>query len=81
MAKTLPELAERARLIDQWAGVRVTTPDKKPVLGRHPEINNLHIFTALGSKGLMYGKLLAEHYADHLKHGTEVYSEIALHRF
>ena len=81
MARTLPELAERARLIDQWAGVRVTTPDKKPVLGRHPEINNLHIFTALGSKGLMYGKLLAEHYADHLKHGTEVYSEIAVYRF
>lgn len=81
MAKTLPELAKETELIDQWAGVRVTTPDKKPVLGHHPEIENLHLFTALGSKGLMYGKLLAEHYADHLKSCTVIYPEVDIRRF
>ncbi|MBN2733226.1 MAG: FAD-binding oxidoreductase [Balneolaceae bacterium] len=81
LARTLPELAEKAELIDQWAGVRVTTPDKKPILGRHPEIKNLHLFTALGSKGLMYGKFLAEHYADHLKNGTAIFKKVSIERF
>lgn len=81
LARTLPELAQKAELVEQWAGVRVTTPDKKPILGRHPEIDNLHLFTALGSKGLMYGKFLAEHYANHLRHRTELYPEVSIKRF
>src|SRR5699024_680241 len=31
--KVLPRLAKNAQLINQWAGVRVNTPDRKPVLG------------------------------------------------
>lgn len=81
LSRTLPELAEKAELVDQWAGVRVTTPDKKPILGRHPKMENLHLFTALGSKGLMYGKFLAEHYADHLANGTPLFEEISIARF
>lgn len=64
--KVLPSLAENAELVKQWAGVRVNTPDRKPVLGEHPEMKNLYVFTGLGSKGLMYGKFLANHFADHL---------------
>lgn len=81
MRRTLPALADRAELIDQWAGVRVTTPDKKPVLGPHPRLANLHIFTALGSKGLMYGKFLADHYAGHLLKGTPLFEKVDVRRF
>ena len=81
MAQTLPALAKKAQLIDQWAGVRMMTPDKKPVVGQHPNDSSLHLFTALGSKGLMYGKFLAEHYADHLKNKTNLFSEILISRF
>ena len=81
MARTLPELAEKAELVDRWAGVRVTTPDKKPLLGSHPEMPNLHLFTALGSKGLMYGKFLANHYADHLANGTPLLKKVDISRY
>lgn len=81
MARTLPQLAEKARVKAQWAGVRLTTPDKKPVLGAHPEIDNLHVFTALGSKGLMYGKFLADHLAHHLVNGTPLFEVVAITRF
>ena len=81
MARTLPKLAEKAELVDQWAGVRLFTPDKKPVLGPHPEIENLHIFSALGSKGLMYGKFLAEHYAHYLTNGQSIFPEVSVERF
>lgn len=81
MARTLPKLAEQATLKSQWAGVRLFTPDKKPVLGAHPDIENLHIFTALGSKGLMYGKFLANHFAQNLVNGIPLFEEIAITRF
>ncbi len=65
LQKVYPVLFEDAKLTGQWAGVRASTPDKKPVLGEHPEHKNMYVFTGLGSKGLLYsdyvGKLLAEH--------------------
>jgi glycine/D-amino acid oxidase-like deaminating enzyme len=79
--KTLPALAESDVLVKQWAGVRVNTTDRKPVLGLHPAIKNLHIFTGLGSKGLLYGKFLAGHYADHLSKELSIYPEISIRRF
>jgi glycine/D-amino acid oxidase-like deaminating enzyme len=79
--KVLPELAKHAELVSQWTGVRVNTPNRKPVMGRHPTIKNLHIFTGLGSKGLMYGKFLADHYADHLRNAIPLFREVSIERF
>ena len=81
MRRTLPELEEHVTLVDQWAGVRTSTPNYKPILGSHPAYNNLHLFSGLGSKGLLFGKFLAEHYADHLTDGISLYPEIDIIRF
>ncbi|NGP76638.1 FAD-binding oxidoreductase [Balneolaceae bacterium YR4-1] len=80
LRRILPGLEEHSEIIDQWSGVRLSTPNRKPVLGRHPEIQNLHLFAGLGSKGLLYGKFLAEHYVDHLLNGTDLFDEISIHR-
>jgi glycine/D-amino acid oxidase-like deaminating enzyme len=79
--KVLPELAQHAKLVKQWAGARVNTPDRKPVIGAHHKMKSLHVFTGLGSKGLMYGKFLANHYAKHLKSGSFVFPEVSIKRF
>jgi glycine/D-amino acid oxidase-like deaminating enzyme len=81
MRRTLPQLEEKATVVEQWAGVRTSTPDRKPVLGRHPDHENLHIFTGLGSKGLLYSKFLADHYAKHLTDGIDLFPEISINRF
>ncbi|MDZ7715483.1 MAG: FAD-dependent oxidoreductase [Balneolaceae bacterium] len=81
MKRTLPQLEEKAVLIEQWAGVRASTPNYKPILGRHPNHKNLHVFTGLGSKGLMYGKFLANHYIEHLKDRKPLYPSIDIGRF
>jgi glycine/D-amino acid oxidase-like deaminating enzyme len=81
MRRTLPQLEHQSTLVDQWAGVRTSTPNYKPILGLHPAYTNLHLFAGLGSKGLLYGKFLAEHYADHLTNGTCLYPEIDINRF
>jgi len=81
MHRTLPELEKESKVVDQWAGVRTSTPNYKPILGEHPKHKNLHVFTGLGSKGLLYGKYLARHYADHLVNDTALYPEVNISRF
>lgn len=81
LKRTLPDLEKRSVLIDQWAGVRISTPNRKPVLGRHKTIDNLYIFTALGSKGLMYGKFLADHFTGHLLQGKPLFESVSIERF
>lgn len=57
---TLPGLTSTIQTRRGWAGVRVTTPDKRPAVGPHPDIPNLYVLGGLGSKGLMHGALLGE---------------------
>ena len=50
-------------------GFRCTTHDYQPVAGpacasTNPDLDNLYLFTGLGSKGLTYAPLLAEYLAD-----------------
>lgn len=81
MRRTLPHLETVSELVEQWAGGRTSTPNYKPILGQHPEHKNLHIFTGLGSKGLLYSKFLSDHYAEHIIKQKPLYPEIAITRF
>ncbi|GAA5521047.1 FAD-binding oxidoreductase [Aliifodinibius salicampi] len=80
LRRTLPQLEEKVSTVDQWAGVRTSTPNYKPILGRHPRNSTMHVFTGLGSKGLLLSKFLADHYVDHLTNGTALYPEISIER-
>ena len=59
----LPELSlhDQATLFD-WSGVRSTCHDRLPLAGvLNPELPNLLVCTALGSRGLSMSGVLAEH--------------------
>ena len=81
LRRTLPELEKEVDTVEQWAGVRTSTPDYKPILGRHPQYDTLHVFTGLGSKGLLYSAFLANHYAEYLTGRAELYPEMGIDRF
>ncbi|MCS6905951.1 MAG: FAD-dependent oxidoreductase [Bacteroidia bacterium] len=51
------------RCIKQIAGVRASTPDRRPIIGPHPYFSNIFIFNGLGTKGV----LLAFHFSLKLK--------------
>jgi len=80
LRRTLPELEAESRLVEQWAGARLSTPNRKPAAGAHPEIANLYLFTGLGSKGLIYGKYLAILFAEHLHKDKPLLKSVALER-
>lgn len=42
------------QVVKHRAGIRPTTPNRRPVVGTHPELGHVHICTGFGTKGLLY---------------------------
>lgn len=45
--------AARIRVVQHLSGIRPTTPDRRPIVGKHPFIPNLWHFNGLGTKGVL----------------------------
>ena len=63
-------------VVEHVAGVRPIVRQSRPVIGRHPEQENLAIFNGLGSKGVLYAPGVAERLASHLCEGTEIEEDL-----
>ncbi len=37
----------------QWAGIRPTVPDRRPLVGVHPEYSSLYVINGMGSRGVL----------------------------
>ncbi len=81
MLKVMPEMKGKYRLIKQWSGVRASTPDRKPIVGSHPNIKDCSVFTGLGSKGLLYSSILAKDLARSLINGDTIPDAVSPQRF
>lgn len=80
LTKVYPALFENAKLVDQWSGVRASSPNRKPYLGRHPEKENVFVFTGLSSKGLLFSDCLGQLLVDHIFEGTTLPKPISVSR-
>jgi glycine oxidase len=80
LERTLPGLVKKAVSVEQWASVRITVPDKKPVIGPHPEKPGLWFFGALGSKGLLMSRYLAELLLQAIFEGTSLPETVSIRR-
>lgn len=68
-------------VVAQHAGVRPTTVDRRPIMGKHPDFPKLAIFNGLGTKGYMMAPLLAKEMADFIVEGKELDKESRIERF
>lgn len=68
-------------VIDQQAGVRPTTYDRRPIMGKHDDFSGLYLFNGLGTKGYMIAPLLAKELVDFILDGTPLDKEVSLSRF
>lgn len=80
LERTLPGIVQKEVYRQGWAGVRVTVPDKKPVVGKHPEIENLYTVCALGSKGLMLGPMLGKLLVENITEEKEIPDMFCINR-
>jgi len=68
-------------VVDHKAGIRPTVQDRRPLMGKHPLDQNLHIFNGLGTKGVMLAPYLSQHFVESLFDKKELFSEVDIKRF
>lgn len=71
---------EPFKIVNQQAGIRPTTADRRPFMGRHPHHEKLAIFNGLGTKGYLMAPLLAKEMAEYLINNQEINTECRLSR-
>ncbi|MBT0606748.1 NAD(P)/FAD-dependent oxidoreductase [Aequorivita echinoideorum] len=67
-------------VIDQTAGIRPTTRDRKPLLGGISDYENVYFFNGLGTRGFLMAPLLSEMLYNNIAHKMELPKEIAISR-
>ncbi|MFD2517822.1 NAD(P)/FAD-dependent oxidoreductase [Salinimicrobium flavum] len=83
------ELIEKLRdLIDvdfevvhQVAGLRPSTIDRRPLVGKHPDHENLYCCNGFGSRGILLAPMISEELLNLIDTGEELSPEIDLARF
>jgi glycine oxidase len=69
------------QLIDHQAGIRPTVADRRPLLGQHPEHQQICIFNGLGTKGVMIAPYFAQQMSNWLQGSGEIEDEVNIKRF
>lgn len=82
LVKKLSELVKfDFEVIDQKVGIRPATKDRKPFVGRHPNLERMIIFNGLGAKGVSLAPFYAKQLLAHLEQGHELDQEVNIERF
>jgi glycine oxidase len=69
------------KVVDQVAGIRPTVKDRRPLVGQHPEHNNLYILNGLGTRGVMIAPYVAHQLYNFIENELPLNSEIDIKRF
>lgn len=64
----------------QW-GLRPTTPDRRPILGRHPEALRLWTLNGLGTKGVSLAPYFSGVLIDAIENGTPLNKDVNVERY
>lgn len=66
------------KVLHHTAGVRPIIRKSQPLVGSHPEFQQLKFFNGLGSKGVITAPSVARHFAEHLLDGVALDPELDL---
>lgn len=68
-------------VIDQVAGIRPTTKDRRPLVGEHQELKNVYVLNGLGTRGVMISPYVAQQLFQYIEKGIALDPEIDINRF
>ena len=68
-------------IVQQEYGFRPTTPDRRPVLGRHPAIERVYAFNGLGTKGVSLAPYLSDVLARFIENDEPINKEVEIERY
>ena len=68
-------------VLEHVVGIRPTTKDRRPILGKHEQEHNMYLFNGLGSKGVLIAPYFSKIMADFILNNTVIDNEISTNRF
>lgn len=68
-------------ILEQRAGVRPATLDRRPLIGLHPSHRAIGFFNGLGTKGVSLAPYFARHLVAHIEQGAPLNDEVDLMRY
>lgn len=68
-------------VVDHVAGIRPTVSDRKPLVGRHPEHENMYLLNGLGSRGVMIAPMASRQLYALIENKEAIVPEMDLCRF
>lgn len=68
-------------VVDQSAGIRPASKDRKPMLGRHPKYKSLYCCNGFGSRGVLSSPMISAQLIALIENNIQLPQEINLERF
>ncbi len=68
-------------VVDQIAGIRPASKDRKPLVGRHPEYENLYCCNGFGSRGVLIAPTVSAELINYIEHSVALSEEIDINRY
>ncbi|MFM7079143.1 MAG: NAD(P)/FAD-dependent oxidoreductase [Bacteroidota bacterium] len=68
-------------VVKHLAAIRPAIKDRRPVIGQHPEFENIWIFNGLGTKGALYSPYFGKQLAEAIVQGKPLDKEVDVSRF
>lgn len=72
---------KKYQITDHTSGIRSSTRDRQPILGRHPEISQYYVFNGFGSRGSTTIPFFAKQTVDLLTKNKPISPQACLSRF
>ena len=68
-------------ILKQEAGIRPSSIDRRPIIGKHPQHERLFVFNGMGTKGVMLAPFFANNFVNFYLQKEKLNSEVSLSRF
>lgn len=68
-------------ILGQEWGFRPTTPDRRPILGQHPELRSAFTFNGMGTKGVSLAPFFSEILVHSIENGVPLNKEVGIERY
>ena len=67
-------------IVEQKAGIRPSTKDRRPLVGKHAELTQLAILNGMGTKAVLLAPYFAKQLFEHLYEGKNLHPEVNINR-
>ncbi len=68
-------------VVEHVAGIRPTVTDRRPLVGQHPEYNNMYVLNGFGSRGVMIAPYASEQLYNSIETDRPLHPEMDIMRF